>query len=142
MPDRTGLGGPLAAGDFASINGLWHDAYREGATGKWVWRPRAFTAPLTSDKADRMRGVHNLGTVSGAIVIDFNDGPSGNKRWVCSGPVSITFAGGVSVGTFLLLITANSHPVTFPPGTRFENGAAPDLSGAGERAVPVVYTGT
>lgn len=95
-----------------------------------------------SGSADRLRGVHDMGTVSGAVSIDLAAGSSVNKRMVLSGATTFSFVSGVPAGTFLLFINPMNQSITWPSNVTFENGSAPSLTGTSERSVLMAYAGT
>jgi hypothetical protein len=83
-----------------------------------------------------------IGNISGAINLDFS---THNAWWIHPiGAVTITFlnlpaSGFVSPGT--IIITNDDYPITWPVGTKFPHGIAPEIIGETYISVLALSTG-
>lgn len=100
-----------------------------------------YVPPASTGSADRLLGVHDMGSVSGAVTINLSAGASRNKRMVLTGSTTFTIATGAPMGDFTLLINPMNNSITWPSNVTFQ-GAVPSLTGTSEVGVKLFYAGT
>lgn len=74
--------------------------------------------------------VHDLGTTSGALTVNFEAGVGKNKKVELNGNVTLTFTGGRPGVTYVLSIKTNGNTVTWPSNLAFFDGAPTFSNGA------------
>jgi len=71
---------------------------------------------------DALADRHDMGTVGGAVNIDFSASRSGNKRIELNDDTTFTFSNGALDSVYIVSIKTNGHNITWPANVSFFDG--------------------